>query len=461
MLKWFVHFLDSWKDIFPQIRTHHRMKNLAIALVCCLSDKTVAAALRVMGHQDRDPSPENRIFSRSTWDCEKLYEPIFQEAANHLPQKKYLPISFDDTRIPKSGKRIPGAGWHRDPLGPPFQTNLIWGLRYLQASILLPLYKMGCRATARAIPVAFLHAPSVKKPPKNARAELQQEYERQKKKQNLSKIFMGLLRHLRLVANRLGFANRLIIAVADGSFCNSNTFTEAIKGVAMLCRCRKDVCLCLPDLTPSRRFYGEKKFTPNQVLKDDTILRKKATVFYAGKFRTVHYKEVDRVLWQGGAKRRFLRLLTVSGLPARKRTKASPEWHRSPAYLLTTDLRIPAQDLIEMYFDRWEIEVNHREEKSFFKIGDGQQQTPQSVSHWIPWMVALYSILILSSIRAYGLHHSTGPYRPIAKWQRKKSQRPTINDRIILFRQEVLDHHDQLLEDLNLDITQKTLLEAA
>ena len=39
---------------------------------------------------------------------------------------------------------------------------------------------------------------------------------------------------------------------------------------------------------------------------------------------------------------------------------------------LTTELNTPAAALIQAYFDHWQIEVNHREEKSNFGIGDAQ-----------------------------------------------------------------------------------------
>lgn len=58
----------------------------------------------------------------------------------------------------KTGKCIPNAGWHRDPMSPPFHTNLIWGLRFLQFSVLLPLYNL-FSVPCRAIPIGFEDAP--------------------------------------------------------------------------------------------------------------------------------------------------------------------------------------------------------------------------------------------------------------------------------------------------------------
>jgi hypothetical protein len=38
-------------------------------------------------------------------------------------------------------------------------------------------------------------------------------------------------------------------------------------------------------------------------------------------------------------------------------------YYRLPAYLLTTDPKSSAKQLLQIYLDRWQIEVNHREEK--------------------------------------------------------------------------------------------------
>jgi hypothetical protein len=43
--------------------------------------------------------------------------------------------------------------------------------------------------------------------------------------------------------------------------------------------------------------------------------------------------------------------------------------YRDPAYLLTTDLRGSLKQLLQIYFDRCQIEVNHREEKDTLGVG--------------------------------------------------------------------------------------------
>src|SRR5947209_9959082 len=96
------------------------------------------------------------------WEEQALFDALLPLTLAHCPGR-FVPVALDDTRLKKTGKRIPTAFWQRDPLSPPFRMNLQWGLRFLQASVLLPLHRKH-NVNARAIPVRFAAAPSLKKP---------------------------------------------------------------------------------------------------------------------------------------------------------------------------------------------------------------------------------------------------------------------------------------------------------
>jgi hypothetical protein len=65
------------------------------------------------------------------------------------------------------------------------------------------------------------------------------------------------------------------------------------------------------------------------------------------------------VYWEGGAGRCPLRLFVVAPTPYRKR-KSSKLYYRLPAYLLTTDLKDSVKQLLQIYFDRWQIGVSRQ-----------------------------------------------------------------------------------------------------
>lgn len=73
------------------------------------------------------------------------------------------------------------------------------------------------------------------------------------------------------------------------------------------------------------------------------------------------YKEHNKVYWKNGTKKKEVRLIVIGPTPYRLSKKKSLNY-RQPAYLLTTDINTETSILIQKYFDRWQIEVNFREE---------------------------------------------------------------------------------------------------
>src|SRR5436853_1759601 len=121
------------------------------------------------------------------------------------------------------------------------------------------------------------------------------------------------------------------------------------------------------------------------------------------------------VHWQRGARRRLLRLLVVAPTPYRKR-KGGRFYYRQPSYLLTTALQAKPRILLQIYFDRWQIEVNHREEKDTLGVGQAQLWNPVSVPKQPVLAVASYSALLLASLIAFGASRGTA-YAPLPKWR--------------------------------------------
>jgi hypothetical protein len=207
--------------------------------------------------------------------------------------------------------------------------------------------------------------------------------------------------------------------------------------VSLVVRCRKDIVLCRRAPGKGPRFYGKTKFTPQEVRRRDARARwQKATIFHGGCYRQVRYKELTKIYWQGGAKKREVRLLVVAPVGYRT-TKKGRQYYRQPAYLLTTDLTTPAIELLQAYFDRWGIEVNHRDEKEILGVGEAQVRNRHSVRKVPALLVAMYSWLILAGLQCYGPKR-TQQYEPLPKW-RRAAKRPSCLDLITLLRRQLVD----------------------
>src|SRR5437016_5105235 len=124
----------GWRLAFPQARTHERAMEHAIASLCVFGRRTISRSLGALGRSDCDWSADYKLFSRGRWPVERLFDPVIDEFLERYPKGPVV-AAIDDTKLRKTGRKIPGAGWQRDPLSPPFHVNLLYGLRFLQASL--------------------------------------------------------------------------------------------------------------------------------------------------------------------------------------------------------------------------------------------------------------------------------------------------------------------------------------
>jgi hypothetical protein len=428
LLKVFLVILDMWRPAFCKTAAFNRARALAIACLCSCGRKTITSMAIFLGRSNKIPIADYKFFSKNTWDARDLFNPILLESTKYC-RGNYISVAADDTKLHKSGKKIPNACWQADPMGPSFQVNLMWGLRQLQMSILLPLYTASENTPARAIPIRFISAPSVKKPGKKGTEEQWQTYKTLSKEKNLSTLFVNNTLELRESMDAMGLQDKTLIMSCDGSFCNKTCMAIDDKRVIMMARCRKDAKLCFQSPVGSRKIYDDKKFTPDMVRKDDTILWQTKSFFYGGQWREMRYKEVLKVLWQNGTKRKFLRLIVLAPLPYIRGGKKN---YRDPAYVLTTSLDAPIDILLQTYLDRWQIEYNHRDEKSIMGVGEAQVWNENSVVSQPAFHVAVYSAILLANVIAYqDKAHSDFGTTP--KW-RKKAKRNTCRALVGLLR---------------------------
>jgi len=424
-----------WQSVFAQRRTFVRAARQALGSLLVLGRATVSRILWTSGREQKSWSGEYFLHARAPWDPQALFPPLLQQGLAFCPGR-LVGVAVDDTRLRKTGRCIQQAAWHRDPLSPPFHTNLMFGLRFLQSSLLLPLHRSGL-FSARAIPIRFEEVSIVKKPGKRATQEALQQYAQDRKRFNLSTRFVQSMAHLRTALDQAGGERKILAIAVDGSFCNRTVLAGAPERSVLIARCRKDAKLCFPATPGGRRIYAEEKFTPEQVRQDDRIAWKTTKLFYGGKRRKVRYKEVSNVLWQHGAKTQPLRLFVIAPTPYRKR-KSSKLSYRQPAFLLCTDPTSSARQLLQIYLDRWQIEVNHREEKDTLGVGQAQLWNSTAVPKQPVLVVAAYSALLLAALKAFGATRGAA-YAQLPKW-RRSAKRPSCLDLITLLRKEAAEH---------------------
>src|SRR5262249_23382030 len=145
----------------------------------------------------------------------------------------------------------------------------------------------------------------------------------------------------------------------------------------------------------------------------------------------------NEVLWKRGAGTLSLRLIVIAPVPY-KLSKNSRLNYREPAYFLTTDLKSPAKLLVQACFDRWQIEVNHRDQKDLLGVGQAQVRSELSVPRHPALAVASYSLLLLAALKRFGPGR-TNDYLQHPKWRKQPSKRASFLDIISKLRSETYE----------------------
>jgi hypothetical protein len=447
LLDRFVELIErSFQRVYRRPASRQRAAEHALAFLLTLGRRTISRVICSLGRKDRsDWSAEYKLYSRSPWKTEDAFDVVIEERLARACAGP-IAVAMDDTRLPRTGKHVFGARWTYDPLSPPFHINLMWGLRMLHVAMLFPHYQESPGVPCRGVPVRFQLVPHVKKPGKQARDEERAQYRAAIKTENLSISAVAMATELRARLDQHGAHERPLIIAGDGSFCNRTVFRFAHRGVIWLSRARKNSRLCFPAPPDSRRIYDRPSFTPESIRNDDTIAWRPATVFYGGQYREIRFKERNGVYWQHGSGRRRLRVLVLAPQPY-YHGPGGKTLYRSAAYLLCTDLELPAELLLQSYLDRWQIEVNHREMKDIFGVGDAQVRNPQSVKRHPAFAVAAYSALLIAGMQAFGPRWNADLFE-LPRWRRGRTpNRPSAYDLLARLRRE-LHESTHLAEDL-------------
>jgi hypothetical protein len=416
---------------FKQTRSAVRARQLAYGALTCLGRHTLTGMLTASGRQFVDWSTAYKLFGQGGIDVAGMFQVARQALLQELTSDQMMIAHMDDTLLRKTGKKVAGCAWRRDPLGPPFHTNFIWGQRFLQISMALPQHVGICQS--RAIPVDFHHCPGVKKPKKGS---AEQDWSEYKEKQKLARLSTQGSQRIQLLRERLdqqGARDKQLFMSVDGSYTNEAVIKTLPRNVTLIGRIRKDTKLYhLPDQQPGvgrKRVYGERLPTPEQIRQSDQYPWQQVEGWAAGKIHLFDVKVIKPVRWRSAGEHHDLQLIIIRPLGYRL-TKKSRVLYRDPAYLICTDPNLDIQGLLQAYLWRWEIEVNFRDEKTLLGCGQAQVRKPLSAASVPAFIVAIYAFLHLAAHRAFKNEESLVLPKPLwhtAKKQQRLSSCETIN----------------------------------
>ncbi len=299
LLSEFLAIAEDWRCVFPQQRTFQRGVRQALGSLVCLGRRCLTGIIWANGGQNRSWSAEYFLHSRCHWEPQQLFQPILKRALAYCPQH-LVGVAIDDTRLRKTGRAIPQAFYQRDPLSPPFHLNLVLGLRFLQASLLVPLHRNAPVGT-RALPIRFQEVSRVKRPGKKATDEMQKQYREAVKQKNLSCSFVEMGQQLRQELDQAGGADKVLVLAGDGSFWNRTCFGEIPQRTVLLAReLAKDAKLCFRAAEGSAPILRRREVYARTGSPGREPRLENHQNLYGGKRRKIRYKVVAGVHWQRG-----------------------------------------------------------------------------------------------------------------------------------------------------------------
>ncbi len=424
------------KDVSSTPSCTRRLGEHLLAHLICPGRHTISGLITVFGKQFRDWTADYSLYSKDRVHEEVIFNQIRKEVELLTPASRPLCLALDDTILRKTGKTIPGAAYRKDPLGPPFNLNLVWAQRRIQLSAAVADENQG----VRMIPISFRDASTPRKPAKSATPKQLETYKERMKQRNLNTLAKESLHQLQEDRAREngGTAPDLHVAV-DGSYTNKNILRHLPAHTTLIGRIRKDAKLSAkPDTQAVRgrkRIYGDDLPTPEQIRQDPNIPWVIVQVWASGKWRDFEVKTLAPVRWRAAGEM-DLRIVVIRPIGYRLR-KGSRKLYTQPAYLICTDPDLPLEDVLQEYIWRWDIEINHRDEKTILGVGQAQVRNENSVENIPAIAVAAYAMLHVAAIKAYGPGGKPAVI-PEAKWRKPgKKKRPSTQDLINELRREL------------------------
>jgi hypothetical protein len=433
--------LNQWEGMFRQNRSLLQVQRHALGLMLTMGTCQISRVLCTLGLEGRDWSAHYRRFSRSVWRGQDCFIPVIQ-ALGGLCRGAHVDVAGDFTHVRKSGLKIAGVRVMRDPASTlKWKVSLIHAVNYLHLGALVAVAGADGREAARCLPVHFSPAPCLRKPGKKASASEIADYNRSRAQRPAMQAARGAILELRRQLDATGGRDKTLSILLDGAFANRTLLEQPIERTHITCRCRRNARLRLP----AQEGGGGRVYAPGVVSPDSLRVdhedhpHQTMTVRLTNRTVTVRYKQIARVYWPGAALRRPLRLLMISSPHHKKRgTEGQAPCFDSETYhIITTDLQRPASELIQAAFDRWQIEVAHREQKSVFGIGDAQVRNALSVERHAAFAVACHSMLHLAAINLAA--RGITPSIQLPKW-RKRSLRPSMQTLLNVLRSEIHQH---------------------
>lgn len=401
-----VQLLLAHRGAFKQQRVFERVVALVMAELVVWARHTVTQLLWALGVQAEDWSGWYRLFSHGRFSEEAVNGILLRETLRHVAAEEVYVVGADGVQVWRDSQKMEGTSWLKCPRTPVWKAGIHRAQRFVNGSWLTPPEQ----GYSRAIILRWLPA-FVEKARRQAHEAL--------KEWQAGRTFVTWVR---TQLDKAGRTAQTVLLLVDGSFDNTELWKTLPERVVMLARTAKNrVLYRLPGPYAgrgARRKYGERALPPQALLHERSAWQT-ITLTVRGRQRRMVYR-LEGPCLRRNAPHHPLFLIVVKGLDhqtGHRRVRRQPSFYLVNAVLHHGQWRLPlpVETLLFWAWQRWELEVAHREVKSGFGLGDKQCFNPVSAVASVQWSAWVYSLLLLAAYRTWGL---TRHPRTTAKWWR-------------------------------------------
>ena len=345
--------------------------------------RTVCSVLRVMGlSYERHFQNYHRVLNRAVWSSLALSRTLLLLLVQLFAASGTILIGGDETIERRRGERITAKGIYRDPVRSSHsQVVKASGLRWVTLMLLVPI---PFAQRIWALPFMTLLAPSERYYEGKARAH---------------KTILDWMRQA-LLQIRRWLPARQIVFVGDSTYAAIDflwRMTQLANPLTMLVRFRMDAALYepaaprLPDQKGRTRKKGQRLPTLLAVAADPQTCWERRVVrdWYGEPQRQIEITSGTAVWYHGGK----------PPLPIRWVIVRDPQHAFKTQALLCTDLTVSAQQIVEWFVQRWQLEVTHREVREHLGVETQRQWSALAIARTTPVLYGLFSLITVLAQR--------------------------------------------------------------
>ncbi len=354
---------------------------LLLGTLLCTGKRTVCSALRAMGLCDEAGfSKYHHLLNRAKWSSLEAARILFFMLLAFVRKQSPIVLFIDETLERRKGVKIKAKGYYRDAVrSSRSQVVKASGLKWLvmALSVRLPFIP-------RALALPFLTI-------------LQYSKKYDEKRQRRHKTTLSWAGQMIRQVRRWVGKTKQVILVGDGGFATGQLALDCIQyGITLVSRLKMNARLFdfPPERKPGKRgrtaLKGRRVMNFKQMLSLDNLPWKEVEIMgYNGVKRTVRFVSTTCMWGTSG----------VTPIPIRWVLVVDPMGKMDPLPLMSTDPLMTPEQLIELYVDRWSLEVTFEETREHLGVETQRQWSDKAIARSTPILMGLYSLVCLMGYR--------------------------------------------------------------